>query len=41
MYAIQVDELTDIGGKAQLLVFIHYIDDCKIVEEFLYCKELE
>jgi hypothetical protein len=39
MYAIQVNELTEIGGKAQLLAFICYIGDGKIVEEFLCCKE--
>jgi hypothetical protein len=40
MYAIQVDESTDIGGKAQLLAFTRYIGDGKIVEEFLCCQEL-
>jgi hypothetical protein len=35
MYAIQVDESTDIAGKAQL-AFIHYIGDGKIVGKFLY-----
>lgn len=41
MYALQADESTDISGKAQLLVFIRYIADNKIVEQFLCCKELQ
>ncbi|XP_066952538.1 protein FAM200B-like [Macrobrachium rosenbergii] len=38
MYALQADESTDIGGKSQLLVFIRYIADNKITEQFLCCK---
>ena len=40
MYALQVDETTDIGGKAQLLVYSRFIEDEKIIEQFLCCKEL-
>ena len=40
LFALQVDESTDIIGKAQLLVFVHFIDDEGIVEDFLCCKEL-
>lgn len=40
MYALQVDESTDVGGKAQLLVFMLYITGNKIAEQFLCCKEL-
>lgn len=40
MFALQADESTDIGGKPQLLVFIRFIDDKKITEQFLCCKEL-
>ena len=40
LFALQVDESTDITGKAQLLVFIRFIDDESIVEDFLCCKEL-
>ena len=40
MYALQVDESTDVGGKAQLLVFMRYITGNKIAEQFLCCKEL-
>lgn len=40
LFALQVDESTDISGKAQLLVFVRFIDDEAIVEDFLCCKEL-
>ena len=40
LFALEVDESTDITGKAQLLVFIRFIDDESIVEDFLCCKEL-
>ncbi|XP_014775934.1 protein FAM200A [Octopus bimaculoides] len=39
-FALQVDESTDITGKAQLLVFVCFINDEAIVEDFLCCKEL-
>ena len=38
MYALQVDESTDIGGKAQILNFIRFIGGSKIVDQFLCCK---
>ena len=38
LFALQVDESTDI--IAQLLVFVRFIDDKGIVEDFLCCKEL-
>ncbi|XP_068224197.1 SCAN domain-containing protein 3-like, partial [Palaemon carinicauda] len=41
MFALQVDESTDIGGMAQLLVFVRYIHDVKIVNQFFCCKELK
>ena len=34
-FALQVDESTDISGKAQLLSFIRIIDDGVIIEQFL------
>ncbi|XP_064113862.1 protein FAM200A-like [Macrobrachium nipponense] len=37
----EVDESTDIGGMAQLLVFVRYIHDVKIVNQFFCCKELK
>ncbi|XP_068219693.1 zinc finger BED domain-containing protein 5-like [Palaemon carinicauda] len=41
MFALQVDESTDIGGMAQLLVFVRYMHDVKIVKQFFCCKELK
>ena len=40
LFALQVEESTDITGKAHLLVFARFIDDKAIVEDFLCCKEL-
>ncbi len=40
LFSLQVDESTDISGKAQLLGFVRFRDDQKIVENFLCCKEL-
>ena len=41
IFAMQVDESTDINVKAQLLAFIRYVIDEKITEQFLCCKELK
>ena len=41
IFAMQVDESTDISGKAQLLAFIRYVIDEKITEQFLCCKKLK
>ena len=38
LFALQVDESTDISSKAQLLVFIRFIDDEAIVEDFFVAK---
>ena len=40
-FALQVDESTDTSGKEQLLGFIRFVNDDKIIEQFLCCKELE
>ena len=40
LFALQVDESTDIIGKVQLLVFFRFIDDESIVKDFLCCQEL-
>ena len=37
-FALQVDECTDISGKAQLLSFIRLIDDGVIIEQFFVVK---
>ena len=41
LFALQIDERTDITGKAQLLVFIRFIDDKSIVEDFLAAKNCQ
>ena len=41
MFALQADESTDIAGKVQLLVHIRFVAANKIVEQFLFCKEVE
>ncbi|XP_075472991.1 protein FAM200B [Ascaphus truei] len=40
-FAIQLDESTDIGNMAQLLVFVRYCYEGEILEEMLFCKSLE
>ena len=41
MFAIQLDESTDVARCAQLLVFVRYIKDGDFQEEFLVCHALE
>ncbi|KAL4100732.1 hypothetical protein QTP88_020766 [Uroleucon formosanum] len=40
MFALQVDESTDISGKVQLLVFVRMVVDDDIIENFFCCKTL-
>lgn len=40
MFALQVDESTDISGKAQLVAFIRFVWNENIVSQFFCCKEL-
>ena len=39
-FALQVDESTDISGKAHLLSFIRLVVDGMIIEQFCCCKGL-
>lgn len=39
LFALQVDESTDVSGKAQLLGFGRFIDNGAFVEDFC-CKQL-
>ncbi len=39
-FALQVDESTDITGKAQLLAFIQSENEGEIMENYFCCKEL-
>ncbi len=41
MFAIQLDESTDVSSCAQLLVFVRYVFLCDIKEEYLLCTQLE
>jgi len=38
MFVLQVDESTDINGKAQLLVFVRMVVDDDIIENF-FCRK--
>uniref|UniRef100_A0A6P7FXX0 Zinc finger BED domain-containing protein 5-like n=1 Tax=Diabrotica virgifera virgifera TaxID=50390 RepID=A0A6P7FXX0_DIAVI len=40
-FALQLDESTDISGKAQLISFVRFVYGPKIIEQFLFCRELE
>ena len=40
MFALQVDESTDISGKAQLLAFVRMVREGDIAENFPCCKAL-
>ena len=39
-FAIQLDESTDVQNLSQLLVFIRFIGEGKIEDEFLFCRPL-
>jgi hypothetical protein len=41
LWSLQIDESTDISGKAQLLAFIRFIKDGKFMNEYLFCKDLK
>ena len=41
LYSIQLNESTNIAGFPQLSVFIHYINNATISEDFLSCKVLK
>lgn len=40
-WAIQLDESTDISGKAQLLTFLRFVNKREIVNNFFFCQELK
>ena len=40
LWALQVDESTDRTGKAHLLAFIRFVQDLRLVNKLLLCKEL-
>ena len=41
MFTIQVDESTDISGKAKGITFIPFVNNGNISEQFFCCKELK
>ena len=41
LFAIQLDESTDVASLSQLMVFARYIGSTAIEEEFLFCKPLQ
>jgi hypothetical protein len=41
IYALQLDESTDMMGLAQLLVYVHYVYGGSIKEDILFCKPLK
>lgn len=40
MYALQLDESTDLTDKSHLLAFVRYENDNALFEELLFCKEI-
>lgn len=40
-FSLQLDESTDVSGKAQLIAFVRYVDIDDIYENVLFCKSLE
>ena len=41
VFALQQDESTDISNLSQLLVYVRFVADERINEEFLFCQPLE
>lgn len=41
MFALQLDESTDVSKSAQLLGFVRFVDSGNILEDFLFCEELK
>lgn len=39
--SIQLDESTDVDNCSQLLVFVRYVKEKEMIEEFLFCEPLE
>ncbi|KAI6661442.1 Zinc finger BED domain-containing protein 5-like [Oopsacas minuta] len=39
-YATQPDESLDIASMSQLSVFIRYVSDCEIIENYAFCRVL-
>lgn len=40
-FALQLDESTDISGKSQFVSLIQFVNGKEIIEQFLFCRELQ
>ena len=40
-HGLQIDESTDVSYDAQLLVYVRYLEENTLEEEFLFCRALE
>ena len=40
-FAIQLDKSTDIAGQAQLLVYVRYCWGREMIEDFMFCYEMQ
>ena len=40
-FAIQLDESTDVTNFPYLLIYVRYVYDFEVIEDFLFCKPLE
>ena len=41
LFALQLDESTDVSSAAQLMCFVRYVTEKNVKEELLFCSELE
>jgi hypothetical protein len=41
LYALQLDESTDVAGLAQLLVYVNYVYGWSVKKDILFCKPLK
>jgi len=39
--SLQIDESTDVSDDAQLLVYVRYLGENNLQEEFIFCRALE
>ena len=41
LFALQLDESTDVSSSAQLMAFVRYVTEKNVKEELLFCSELK
>ena len=39
--SLQLDESTDVSNMSHLLVFVRYVEEATLCDEFLFCAKLE